>query len=66
MKAEQILEKIGARDNCHIIPEIAQAIDFARVSAQENDLIYIGGSTYVVSDAIKYFINQGIYRNFAD
>lgn len=66
MKAEQILEKIGARDNCHIIPEITQAIDFARASAQENDLIYIGGSTYVVSDAIKYFINQGIYRNFAD
>lgn len=66
MSPEQIQEKIKGHKNCHICPQVEQAIRQAMEWAQVEDLIYIGGSTYVVSEALKYFINQGIYRNFAD
>ncbi len=39
-------------------PAVAQAIDAALSQASGNDLIFIGGSTFVVADAIKYLKNR--------
>lgn len=33
-----------------VIPRVAEAIDFARKNASPNDLIFIGGSTFVVAE----------------
>jgi len=33
-----------------VIPRVAEAIDFARKNARANDLIFIGGSTFVVAE----------------
>jgi len=33
-----------------VIPRVAEAIDFARKNARPNDLIFIGGSTFVVAE----------------
>lgn len=35
---------------------IKQAIDAAKQNADENDLIFIGGSSFIVADALPYFV----------
>ena len=39
----------------HICGSVADGIRHAENNASENDLIYIGGSTFVVSEAVTYF-----------
>ena len=39
----------------HVCGSVADAIRKAQENASENSLIYIGGSTFVVSEAITYF-----------
>ena len=39
----------------HVCGSVADAIHKAQENASENSLIYIGGSTFVVSEAITYF-----------
>ena len=39
----------------HVCGSVADAIREAQKNASENSLIYIGGSTFVVSEAITYF-----------
>lgn len=36
--------------------EISQAIESAKENADENDLIFIGGSSFIVADALLYFL----------
>lgn len=36
--------------------DIAKAIESAKENADENDLIFIGGSSFIVADALPYFI----------
>ncbi|MDR0566478.1 MAG: bifunctional folylpolyglutamate synthase/dihydrofolate synthase [Prevotellaceae bacterium] len=36
-------------------PTVAQALQAAKASAAANDLIYVGGSTFVVADALKAY-----------
>jgi dihydrofolate synthase/folylpolyglutamate synthase len=38
-------------------PTVAQALCAAKASAAANDIIYVGGSTFVVADAIKAYAN---------
>ena len=61
LSAEKILCKFrqaGRNDNLvHVTSEVSQAVELARNIASElsgNPMIYIGGSTYVVSEAIDY------------
>jgi dihydrofolate synthase/folylpolyglutamate synthase len=51
MPAEE-LAKIAIEFNLkgEIIPDINEAMQFARKKAQSNDLIFIGGSTFVVAE----------------
>ena len=47
----KILNNVGIHyDN------IKQAIDAAKQNADENDLIFIGGSSFIVADALPYFV----------
>ena len=38
--------------NATYYPSVKEAVETAKISAQENDFIYIGGSTFVVAEAI--------------
>ncbi len=38
---------------------VSEAIDQALQKAKDNDMIFIGGSTFVVADALKYFNEKG-------
>lgn len=60
LPAEKILEKYRqfctetgrSLDNCHIAPSVSQALTLAQELADSDSLIYVGGSTYVVSEAV--------------
>ncbi len=43
-------EKFGLKGNCY--PSVRQALSAARGNAGENDLIFVGGSTFVVAEII--------------
>ena len=60
LPAEKIYEKFAAigfdMEKVHVVPQVAKAVAKAREAAghmSEKPLIYIGGSTYVVSEAIQ-------------
>lgn len=41
-----------------VYPVVGNAIEAALQDADENDLIFIGGSTFIVADALPYFMNK--------
>ena len=49
------LDPQGCQPPVHVCGTVAEAIAAAQKNATENTLIYIGGSTFVVSVAITYF-----------
>ncbi|MBQ4285673.1 MAG: bifunctional folylpolyglutamate synthase/dihydrofolate synthase [Bacteroidales bacterium] len=59
LPAEQILERVvGVMDGCprlRAIPDVARAIAVALEESAPGDVIYIGGSTFAVTEAVKYF-----------
>ena len=59
LPAEQILERVmGVMDGCprfRAIPDVARAIAVALEESAPGDVIYIGGSTFAVTAAVKYF-----------
>lgn len=55
MKANQVLElatKAGIR-HAQAFDNVQQALDAARAAAEPNDLIYVGGSMYVLAELLK-------------
>ena len=51
MPAKELAEKASIQGlKGEIIPSIPEAVRFARKKAQANDLIFIGGSTFVVAE----------------
>ena len=63
LPAEQILERVegvmggkGVRNaRFRAIPDVARAIAVALEESAPGDVIYIGGSTFAVTEAVKYF-----------
>ncbi|MBR6245791.1 MAG: bifunctional folylpolyglutamate synthase/dihydrofolate synthase, partial [Bacteroidales bacterium] len=63
LPAEQILERVegvmggkGVRNaRFRAIPDVARAIAVALEESSPGDVIYIGGSTFAVTEAVKYF-----------
>ena len=63
LPAEQILERVegvmggkGVRNaRLRAIPDVARAIAVALEESAPGDVIYIGGSTFAVTEAVKYF-----------
>jgi len=54
MPAEELFQKlISAKLSVHKIPNVHQAYLHATNNAQENDLIFIGGSFFVVGELLK-------------
>ena len=45
--------KFGLRGNCY--PTVKEALVSARFNASKNDCIFIGGSTFVVGEALNEF-----------
>lgn len=64
LPAEKIREKFESfcsesgrtADNVHVVASVNDAVAFALQLAAQDALIYIGGSTYVVSEAISSYI----------
>ena len=60
LPAEKIREKYLAfcsetgrpAENIHVVPSVAEAVGLAHELAAPDSLIYVGGSTYVVSEAV--------------
>jgi dihydrofolate synthase / folylpolyglutamate synthase len=51
MKAELLAEKAAELGlNGEVIPDVNKALQFARKNAGSNDLIFVGGSTFVVAE----------------
>ncbi|MEI7596603.1 MAG: folylpolyglutamate synthase/dihydrofolate synthase family protein [Bacteroidota bacterium] len=57
---EKILAKKGLakQKEGEAFATVKLAIESAKIAAKEDDLIYIGGSAFVVSDALEYFENN--------
>jgi len=62
MKAQRIADRyvalVPGGTSFRVTSSVAQAISEAKLSATERSLIYIGGSTFVVSDAISYMTSM--------
>lgn len=54
LPSQKILEAAGF-EGARAFDDVASGLIFALGCADEDSLIYVGGSTYVVADAIKYF-----------
>lgn len=55
--AKEIAEKASAYGlHGEIYEDISRAIESAKENADENDLIFIGGSSFIVADALPYFV----------
>lgn len=65
LPAERIREKFESfcsaasrpADNIHVRTSVADAVALAHELADQDSLIYIGGSTYVVSEAVSAFLS---------
>ena len=59
LPAEQILQRVaswrGSSEGLLAIPDIPQAIAHALKTSAPEDVIYIGGSTFAVTEALQYF-----------
>lgn len=54
LPADQLAEKALSFDlTSKIIPDINEALAFARKNAAEDDLIFVGGSTFVVAEIVE-------------
>ena len=51
---QQTAEKAGLNGKSY--PSVKNAIIAAKQDATSNDLIFIGGSTFIVADALPYFL----------
>lgn len=59
MPAEQFAEKANRHGlEGSVVPSISDAVAAALLKAEEKDMIFIGGSTYVVSEAYPLFSNK--------
>ena len=47
------LNKGDRKDSINKFPKVKEALEAAKKEASQNDIIYIGGSTFIVADALK-------------
>lgn len=60
LPAEEFAAQAGARGlKGQVCPSVPEAVEKALAQAGENDLIFIGGSTFVVADALPLFGKTG-------
>ena len=51
-----LADKAGLKGNRY--PTVSQALEAAKENAQENDFIFVGGSSFIVADLLKDYCYQ--------
>ena len=58
LPAGKLMEKMAAEGfKCHLFPDVSEAYEEAKKEASENDIIFIGGSTFIVADLLTSFLH---------